>query len=183
MFLSSTKLLQGFRLKRCLSTIIYPSSLDIYTDGSCVDNGKVYARGGIGVYFPHNEHKNLSQMYDMSKWIFPPTSQRCELVAIYEALTIHDRLFSDRRCRVYTDSDYAIRCLISYGNIWSYNGWKKTNGQPVKNIDLLNPMVQLYKKNSENIRLVFVKAHTNARTIQSMNNNVADALAKRGTIS
>lgn len=182
MFLSTIKLSRAFQLKRGLTTLHLQPTIDIYTDGSCIDNGKIYAKGGIGVFFPNNEFQNVSKSYDINRWIFPPTSQRCELVAIYEALKIHSDHFSNMRCRIYTDSDYAIRCLISYGEIWRYNGWKKTNGQYVKNIDLLKPLLNIYQQNSENIRLIFVKAHTNARTSQALNNNIADALAKRGTI-
>jgi ribonuclease HI len=169
--------------RRGFSTFVPPTYLDIYTDGSCIDNGKQYAKGGIGVYFPNNEYHNISEPYMLGIWKNPPTSQRCELVAIHKALTIHMAHFSDMRCRIYTDSDYAIRCLISYGDVWKYNGWKKTNGRPVMNVDVLKPMLNLYKQGNGNISLIFVKSHTNARTICALNNNIADSLAKRGTIS
>lgn len=156
--------------------------LDIYTDGSCVDNGHIYAKGGLGVFFPNNDHPSLSEAYNTKSLIYPPTNQRCELVAIQKAMVIHSNYFADMKCRIHTDSDYAIRCLITYGEIWKMNGWKKTNGQDVRNVDLLKPMVSLYKKNKDNISLIFVKAHTGAWTTHSLNNNVADALAKRGII-
>jgi ribonuclease HI len=167
---------------RQLSTYVPPTFLDIYTDGSCVNNGKIWAKGGIGVFFPNNEYKNLSEAYSTKTMIYPPTSQRCELVAIHKALAIHTDHFSNLRCRIYTDSDYAIRCLISYSDVWNNNGWKKTNGEQVRNLDLLKPMISLYKMNSKNISLIFVKAHTGAWTTQALNNNVADALARRGII-
>ena len=156
--------------------------LDIYTDGSCVDNGRIYAKGGLGVFFPNNDHPSLSEAYNTKSLIYPPTNQRCELVAIQKAMVIHSNYFADMKCRIHTDSDDAIRCLITYGELWMLNGWKKTNGQDVRNVDLLKPMISLYKKNKINISLIFVKAHTGAWSTHSLNNNVADALAKRGII-
>jgi len=169
-------------LRRLLSTNSYSRVLDIYTDGSCIDNGTKYAKGGIGVYFPNSEYYNLSEPYDVSEYNYPATSQRCELVAIHKALQIHFINFSYMKCRIYTDSEYAIQCMVSYGNVWRKNGWKKTNGQQVKNIDLLEPLINQYKKNSDKINLVYVRAHTNERTTQALNNSIADALAKRGVI-
>jgi ribonuclease HI len=161
---------------------IIPTFLDIYTDGSCVENGKIYAKGGIGLYFPNHEHRNVSEAYDRQALIYPPTSQRCELVAIHKAMSIHSLYFFNMRCRIYTDSDYAIRCLVTYGDVWKRNGWKKTNGESVRNIDLLEPLISLYQKNKHSVSLNFVKAHTGERTQHATNNNVADALAKRGTV-
>ena len=35
----------------------------IYTDGACSNNGKVYARAGIGVYFGENDPRNVSSFF------------------------------------------------------------------------------------------------------------------------
>jgi ribonuclease HI len=72
--------------------------------------------------------------------------------------------------------------LVTYGDVWKRNGWKKTNGESVRNIDLLEPLISLYQKNKHSVSLNFVKAHTGERTQHATNNNVADALAKRGTV-
>ena len=46
-------------------------SIKIYTDGSCVNNGKPYARGAFGIYFPNHEHMNVSKTYPLT---IPPTN-------------------------------------------------------------------------------------------------------------
>ena len=35
--------------------------MNIYTDGSCTDNGKLNARAGIGIYFGENDERNYSE--------------------------------------------------------------------------------------------------------------------------
>jgi ribonuclease HI len=35
--------------------------MHIFTDGSCINNGKKNSKGGIGVFFGDNDTKNVSQ--------------------------------------------------------------------------------------------------------------------------
>ncbi len=39
---------------------IPPEAVTIYTDGACVNNGKVVARAGYGVFFGNNDSRNIS---------------------------------------------------------------------------------------------------------------------------
>ncbi len=147
--------------------------LIIYTDGSYIESTK---RGGMGIYFPNNDFTSLSIPYVNT---VPPTNQRCELMAIKYAMLIHSTWFPARDCNIYTDSKYAIECLTMYCYLWTRNGWIKTNGQTVKNQDLLKPMAS-HMEEVPNINLHFVKAHTSNKDMHSLNNNVADAYARRG---
>jgi ribonuclease HI len=163
------------------------STIRIYTDGSCLHAGLCGGlhsgihsglRGGIGIYFPNGEHPNISMAYPQS-FELPPTSQRCELLAVSYAIVIHHVWLNSKPCTIYTDSENTIDSLTHYCNLWSKNGWKKTNGDPVKNTDLLIPLHTLFTK-SPNVEVQFVKAHTGLLDEHSLNNNIADAFAKKG---
>jgi ribonuclease HI len=151
--------------------------LVIYTDGSYINTPKHGKRGGMGIYFPNNDFTSLSIPYVNG---VPPTNQRCELLAIRYALLIHTSWFASKPCIIYTDSKYSIEALTMYSYLWTKNGWTKTNGQQVKNQDLLKPMV-MHLSEVNNVEFKYVRAHTNELDMHSVNNNVADAYARRGT--
>jgi ribonuclease HI len=163
----------GVRYSHSHSTI---KPLLVYTDGSYIESVK---KGGMGIYFPNNEFTSLSIPYVNP---VPPTNQRCELLAIKYALIIHSQYFSSKPLHLYTDSKYAIECLTIYNDLWSKNGWLKTNGQSVKNQDLLKSMIS-HLSEVTNVQFNYVKAHTNSWDIHSLNNNVADAYARRGVMA
>lgn len=158
------------------------SSIRIYTDGSCIKGLREglhrHVRGGIGIYFPNNEHSNISMAYPQSLAL-PPTSQRCELLAVSYALVIHHVWLNSKPTTVFTDSENTINSLTNYCYTWARNGWKKTNGEPVKNSDLLIPLHTLCMK-SPNVKFQFVRAHTGLLDEHSLNNNIADAFARKG---
>lgn len=158
------------------------SSIRIYTDGSCIKGLREglyrHVRGGIGIYFPNNEHSNISMAYPQSLAL-PPTSQRCELLAVSYALVIHHVWLNSKPTTVFTDSENTINSLTNYCYTWAQNGWKKTNGEPVKNSDLLIPLHTLFMK-SPNVKFQFVRAHTGLLDEHSLNNNIADAFARKG---
>ena len=35
----------------------------VYTDGSCINNGKANAKAGIGIYFGENDSRNVSRKF------------------------------------------------------------------------------------------------------------------------
>jgi ribonuclease HI len=145
----------------------------VYTDGSYIDTIK---KGGMGIYFPNNDFTSLSIPYVNT---IPPTNQRCELLAIKYALLIRAHWFPTKPLHIYTDSKYAIECLTVYNDLWSRNGWIKTNGKSVKNQDLLKPMV-IHLNDVQNVQFNHVKAHTSNLDMHSLNNNIADAYARKG---
>ncbi len=165
--------------RRYLSHSHKPSinPLLIYTDGSYIESIKYGKRGGMGIYFPNNDFTSLSIPYVNA---LPATNQRCELLAIRYAMIIHSSWFSSKKCIIHTDSKYSIEALTMYSHLWTKNGWTKTNGQQVKNQDLLIPMV-MHLSEVNNVEFKYVRAHSNELDIHSLNNNVADAYARRAT--
>jgi ribonuclease HI len=151
----------------------------IYTDGSCLGNGHKDARGGIGIYFPNGEYPNVSERFTNR-----PTNQRCELTAIYKSILIcYDDLSSGSKISIYTDSEYSIKCLKEYCKKWSVNGWVKADKSPVENIDIIEPLYNLYTKFWRTIQLEHVRAHTGKNDSHSKNNEYVDTLAKKGATS
>jgi ribonuclease HI len=154
-------------------------AIDVYTDGTCLNNGKAFARGGIGIYFPNGEHPNLSLTYPTKQLLLPPTTKRCEILAVNYSLMIHWLCFRNEAYTIHTDSEYVIKSLTSYSDVWMKNGWKKTNGEDVKNQDILKPTHTLFSKNG-NVQFHFVKCHTRLLDKHSLNNNIAYAFARKG---
>lgn len=108
----------------------------IYTDGSSLSNGTAASIGGVGVYFGPGDKRNLSEALPGTK----QTNQRAELTAIMRALEIAPK---DRRIVVYTDSQYAIRCLVEWSLNWRRNGWLNSSRKPVENRDLIQKVIDM----------------------------------------
>ena len=83
----------------------------IFTDGSCINNGKQNAFGGVGVYFGKKDRRNYSKPQ-----LEKPSNQKGELEAIAKAL----ELSKSNNIIIYTDSQYSIKCI----NKWIHN-WRK----------------------------------------------------------
>jgi ribonuclease HI len=81
----------------------------VYTDGSCLNNGREGARGGIGVFFAEKDERNLSEKLDST--LTPPTNQRAELMAAIRALEI---INNEESIEIRTDSKYTILCATEF---------------------------------------------------------------------
>jgi ribonuclease HI len=150
----------------------------IYTDGSCILNGKPNARGGWAVYFPGGEFPNLAEKYTKH-----PTNQRCELTAIQKAFeTTKSYIESGGKIELYTDSEYSLKCLQEYCKKWSINGWLKADKHPIENRDIIEPLYNFYSMYWRLITLKHVRAHTGRQDEHSKANEIVDQMA-RSTIS
>jgi ribonuclease HI len=149
----------------------------IYTDGSCSNNGKTYAVGGIGIHFPNGELKDVSKIFSLGCC----TNQRTELYAILTALRYIKQNLGLSRCKVLvkTDSQYSIDCVTKWVYGWIKNGWKTKNGTPVANKEI----IEIIHKYYETYDIIFehVDAHTCGTDEESIANAVADTLAVNAT--
>lgn len=76
--------------------------LTVFTDGSCLSNGKgAAAVAGIGVFFGHNDERNISEALEGIQ-----TNQRAELMAAIRALEVLRGWKGD--VEIKTDSQYVI---------------------------------------------------------------------------
>jgi len=138
--------------------------LKVYTDGSCINNGKEGSKGGIGIYFGDGDSRNVSKRLEYDK----VTNNVAELSALNEALDILVEYDSDTI--IYTDSKYVILCCTSYGRKQSVKNWI----EDIPNKDLVK---LVYNKfiSKDNIRLEYVRGHNNC-----YGNDMADKLAREG---
>ena len=140
----------------------------VYTDGACSNNGKANAEAGIGIYFGENDSRNLSQRVDGNQ-----TNNAAELTAIIETYSIiEDDIASGKKVAIVTDSEYAMKCVSSYGEKCSSECWSKD----IPNKELVKLAYETYK-DEPNIKFIHIKAHTTNSDIHSIGNANADYLA------
>lgn len=145
--------------------------LNIYTDGSSLANGQAGSRAGLGVFFGDHDPRNLSERLRGE----PQTNQRAELMAMQRALEIAEK---DQPVRIFSDSQYSIKCVTQWALGWKRKGWKTANGESVKNQDIIRAVLALIDeraKKGANTMFQWVKGHAADR-----GNVAADRLAVHG---
>ena len=129
---------------------IYDKDRDfVFTDGSCINNGKKNAYGGYGIFFSKNNVKNVSQRMKGKV-----TNNKAELTAILESLKL---MTPESKYYIVTDSDYSINCVTKWYRGWEKNGWKNKKGDPIKNPELIQPIIELLK--ALNVKFIHVNSH------------------------
>jgi len=151
--------------------------ITVFTDGSFRKNSKGDTKAGYGVYFPNGEFENISEPFTLE----PKTNQRAELYAIYTALTlVSESRINFRRLNIYTDSMYSLKALTEWNVMWEANNWISTAKKPIKNLDIIKPILDIMKQYKGMINIVHVKAHTGFTDLLSQGNEYADRLATSG---
>lgn len=127
------------------------NKISVYTDGSCLNNGKKNSVGSIGVFFSDDDSDNCGQLIDNEGNKI--TNQTMELIACIRALQIiiekisRDNLnVSSLMVYVYTDSSYVINCMTKWYNVWIKNDWKNSKGKDVENRELIEQLFLLKSK-------------------------------------
>jgi ribonuclease HI len=103
----------------------------------------------------------------------PATNQRAELTALLEALRWCSG-YGMRSLTIYTDSMYALNCASKWGPSWKRKGWKRDSGEPLQNLDLIKPLVDLWKPVWQ---LEHVRGHQTGSSPQAFGNNWVDKAA------
>jgi ribonuclease HI len=99
----------------------------IYTDGSCYNNGRKGARGGIGVYWGDGDSRNVSQPL-----VGRQTNNRAEIEgARYGIEQARNQGYS--QVTVHTDSEFLVKGATEWMPRWKENGWQTYSGNTVKN--------------------------------------------------
>ena len=120
----------------------------------------VYTDGGCQTAFPfigsHAWTATLPNAPPKTKvaTLSGTTNNRMELMAIYMAL---EELEIGPPIVLYADSMYAINCASTWADTWMKNGWKTSDGKPVKNRDLVEPVRLLARLHT--IEFKHVKGH------------------------
>jgi ribonuclease HI len=131
---------------------VYPqdesTDIVIYTDGSSLNNP---GPGGYGVVIlAAGREKELSGGYRLT------TNNRMEMMAAIVALR---RLETGTKpIKLYSDSSYLVNGINKgWVKKWQLNGWKKSDGKDVLNIDLWQELIKLTVKS--NVQFRWVKGH------------------------
>lgn len=160
-------------LKDAEDFIANNKNIYVYTDGSCINNGKINAKAGIGIYFGKNDNRNVSKRIDGKQ-----TNNTAELKAIIETLKIlHKEINNNLNIFIITDSEYAIKCCTTYGYKLNKSNWKLKDDKPIPNLNLIKELYNI-TSNYPNIKFKHIMAHTNNDDIHSIGNYNADLLAK-----
>ena len=147
--------------------------IDVYIDGSCINNGKINAKAGYGVFFETGDDRNESNIVQGKQ-----TNNTGELTAMIRALEILRKEIEDKRTiNIYTDSEYVMKCSGSYGEKLAKNNWKTKEDKIPPNLKLLQKIYELYHGNKKYIKIHHIKAHTNLSDKHSIGNSHADRLA------
>jgi len=142
----------------------------VYTDGACSNNGRKTAMAGIGIYFGMGDARNLSKKIEGKQ-----TNNTAELSALIETYgLIASDLENGKRVGIVSDSEYAIRCVTSYGEKCFQKGWQ----QEIPNKELVKMAYEIYH-NLENVSFIHVRAHTSGTDAHSVGNDHADRLANQ----
>jgi ribonuclease HI len=140
----------------------------VYTDGACSKNGYINAKAGIGIYFGPDDPRNLTKRIDGKQ-----TNNTAELSAIIETYPIIESdIISGKSITIVSDSEYAIRCVTTYGEKCAKKGWNLD----IPNKELVKQVYELYK-GKQNVNFIHIRAHTGNTDIHSQGNSGADALA------
>lgn len=149
----------------------FENCINVYTDGSCINNGKKYAMAGCGIYFDTNDKRNKS-LELKKKNNYNITNNRAELKAILYAIKIlMKEIIQDKIIIIHTDSKYSIISFTS-------NNLEEKNPIDVPNYDYVKKGNAICKK-YPNIKFHHIKAHTNKQDIHSIGNDNADKLANQ----
>lgn len=149
--------------------------IEIYTDGSCFNNGKKYAVSSYAFQIYFNDQLKYQESKPIQE--AKQTNQRAELYAVLCALDYLKNVLSDKFndpnnfITVYSDSEYCIKCITEWSKNWNPNDWKNK-----KNTDILKFILDYYQK--INFTFKHVKSHQTSQDKHSIRNNLVDQLAK-----
>ncbi|CEJ45748.1 ribonuclease HI [Umezakia ovalisporum] len=122
----------------------------IYTDGACTGNP---GPGGWGVvaFFSDGE------IHEMGGAVSHTTNNKMEMEAAIAALKFFHASAQAESITLYTDSEYLINCVTKWLPGWKKRSWKKADGKPVQNQELLEILDQL---NTGKINWQHVRGHS-----------------------
>lgn len=137
----------------------------IYTDGACLDNGRVNPRAGCSFVFKPSTQQPQRPGYirfplengGPTGEVHPQTSNRAELRAVIAALRF--RSWSGEGFNslvIATDSEYVVEGVTSWVRGWLRRGWRTSTGAAVKNRDLWECLLgEIERKDGHGLQVKF----------------------------
>ena len=134
--------------------------VSIWTDGACSGNP---GPGGWGAILEYAGRRK-----ELSGGERATTNNRMELLAAISALQC---LKVPCSVTLYSDSQYMVNAMTKgWIQSWQKKGWKKSDGQPVKNPELFQELIRLC--GIHRVKFVWVRGHA-----ENENNNRCDEMA------
>ncbi|GLX79814.1 hypothetical protein tinsulaeT_31540 [Thalassotalea insulae] len=148
-------------------TINNDADINIYCDGACSPNpGK--SGTGIAIY----QGKQLTALW---YGLYQPdgTNNTAELNGMLEAFKLAQQYVNKgQSVQILSDSKYSIDSITKWAAGWQRKGWKKADGQAIKNPELVKACYQHYLALKAKITITHVKGHADIE-----GNELADRMA------
>ena len=139
----------------------------LWTDGSASPNP---GPGGFAVIEQIDDEVGLPVSLGRED---DTTNIRMEGFALIHAIKYaKERLRGE--CEIHTDSEFWVNVLTKWATKWEENGWKKKSG-PIKNLEMVQELYELYKKND--IKLIWERGHAGTKF-----NELADEWANKARL-
>ncbi len=136
------------------------ADVEVFTDGSCVQNGFADARAGAGAWFGEADERNCGER--------PPYDRQSNQIAeMYAVLMAHRRVPPHVALHIVTDSKYVIEGLTVHLPKWERIGWVG-----VANADVIAETASALRSRCALTTFRWVKGHSGVR-----GNEEADRLA------
>ena len=139
-----------------------------YTDGSSKGNP---GSGGYGVV--EYDIKSNIIFYTYSEYFKNVTNNQMELKAILHVIKLA-AADKENSYLIYSDSAYAVNCLINWCPMWAKNNWTRKGNKPILNLELIQEIYSIYLKIKDRIAIIKIGGHNNY-----IGNELADAIATR----
>jgi len=144
--------------------------IEIYCDGACEPNpgdagsGMVVYRQGVLAELWYGLHNPRG------------TNNTAELNAFHQALRVAEQeIARGASVRIHCDSTYTINAITKWAGGWKKRGWKKADGQAIKNPEIIQPTHELYERLKAKVAIAHVKGHAGVE-----GNELADRMAMYG---
>ncbi|MDA8312600.1 MAG: ribonuclease HI [Actinomycetota bacterium] len=142
----------------------------MYTDGSCLGNP---GPGGWAWVVPDGRFESGADPHT--------TNQRMEITAPLRALEALRADAGGGEIVVRSDSMYVVNCFLQrWWAGWQRRGWRNSQGKPVANRDLWEPLLALALDPAVPVRFQWVKGHSGDRW-NDVVDDLANAAAATGT--
>lgn len=129
------------------------TKVTIYTDGSA--RGNPDGPGGYGTILVYIDSKGSEHRREYSGGYVKTTNNRMELMAAIVGL---EALNKPCEVDLYSDSQYLVKAFNEHWlDSWIKKGWKRSQNEPVKNVDLWKRLLSACK--SHQVTFHWVKGH------------------------
>ena len=144
------------------------STIEIWTDGSSVENGTPFAKAGWACCFNMGgkwfvRYGNVKKINDTY-----PTNNRGEIAGVLYGLLVLQE-FKGVSANIFSDSQYVINSMTK----WRYD-WER-DGNYFKNQDMFLPLFKAWDNSLGRHTIQWVKGHSGVK-----GNEMADKYASRG---